>query len=267
MAKEIALIGSGNMGGAMLKGIVGSGLVKPEEVVVADVFEAAQQRLAGELGCTGTCDNVEAVSGAKIVILAVKPQFLDDVVRGLAAAVEPDAVVVSIAAGVSLSRLEGLLGSERKIVRVMPNLPAMVLAGMSALCPNPNVTAEETAHVKELFDAFGKSEIVAERLMDAVVAVSGSAPAYVCLFIEAMADAAVIEGMPRKQAYAFAEQAVLGTAKYLQDTGTHPAVLKDMVSSPAGTTIAAVAELEAGGFRSTVIDAMVACADRNRALS
>ena len=251
MAKQIALIGSGNMGGAMLRGIVGSGLVEPADVVVSDVNEERQQALATQLGCTGTCDNTEAVSGAQIVILAVSP----------------DAIVVSIAAGVSLARLEGLFGHEAKIVRVMPNLPAMVLQGMSALCPNPNVTTEETARVKELLDAFGKAEVIPERLMDAVVAVSGSAPAYVCMFIEAMADAAVIEGMPRAQAYAFAEQAVRGTAQYLQETGTHPAVLKDMVSSPAGTTIAAVAKLEETGFRSAVIESMLVCAERNRALS
>ena len=267
MAKQIALIGSGNMGGAMLRGIVGSGLVEPADVVVSDVNEERQQALATQLGCTGTCDNTEAVSGAHIVILAVKPQFLDEVAKGLAPSVSSDAIVVSIAAGVSLARLEGLFGHEAKIVRVMPNLPAMVLQGMSALCPNPNVTTEETARVKELLDAFGKAEVIPERLMDAVVAVSGSAPAYVCMFIEAMADAAVIEGMPRAQAYAFAEQAVRGTAQYLQETGTHPAVLKDMVSSPAGTTIAAVAKLEQTGFRSAVIESMLVCAERNRALS
>ncbi len=266
MAKEIALIGSGNMGGGMLKGIVKAGLVQPSEVIVADAFEAAQQRLAGELGCTGTCDNVEAVKGAKVVLLAVKPQFLDSAVEGFATSVEKDAVVVSIAAGVTLAHLESLFPEGTKIVRVMPNLNATVLEAMSAICPNEHVSKEEVAHVKELFEGFGKAEIIKENLMDAVVAVSGSAPAYVCMFIEAMADAAVIEGMPRAQAYTFAEQAVLGTAKYLQETGTHPAVLKDMVSSPAGTTIAAVSALEDGAFRSTVINAMLACAQRNREL-
>ena len=254
MAKELALIGCGNMGTAMLKGIVGSGLVAAQDLTVADVSEASQQRLAGELGCQGTCDNSEAVAGAKSVIIAVKPQYLDGVVKAFAPSVDKDAVIISIAAGVSLERLEGLLGADHKIVRVMPNLAAMV-------------TEAERERVHELFCAFGKAEFIPEHLMDAVVAVSGSAPAYVCLFIEAMADAAVIEGMPRAQAYAMAEQAVLGTAKYLQETGTHPAVLKDMVSSPAGTTIAAVAELERGGLRATVVDAMLACAERNRELA
>ena len=267
MAKELALIGCGNMGCAMLKGIVDAGLVAPGDICVADVSAAAQERLADELGCMGTCDNNEAVADAHMVIIAVKPQYLDDAVRGFAPSVAEGAVVVSIAAGVTLDRLEGFLGADRKIVRVMPNLAAMVGQSMSALSPNANVGEDDLARVKEVFESFGKAEVVPENLMDAVVAVSGSAPAYVCLFIEAMADAAVMEGMPRAQAYEFAEQAVLGTATYLQETGTHPAVLKDMVCSPAGTSIEAVAELEEGGFRATVIDAVRACARRNRELA
>ncbi len=266
MAKEFALIGCGNMGTAIAKGIVAAGLIAPSDIVVSDVNEASQQRLAAELGCSGTCDNVDAVRDAHIVLIAVKPQYLDGVVCGFADAVAPDALVVSIAAGVTLERLEGLLGATRKIVRVMPNLPAMVLAGMSSLTPNANVAAEEITHVKELFESFGRAEVVPEHLIDAVIAASGSSPAYVCVFIEALADAAVAEGMPRAQAYTFAEQAVLGTAKYLLETGMHPAVLKDMVSSPAGTTIEAVAALEAGGMRAAVIDAARAAAARNRAM-
>ncbi len=266
MAKEFALIGCGNMGTAIAKGIVAAGLIASADIVVSDVSEASQQRLATELECGGTCDNAEAVRDARIVLIAVKPQYLDDVVRGFADVVAPDALVVSIAAGVTLERLERLLGATRKIVRVMPNLPAMVLAGMSSLTPNTYVTTEEIARVKELFESFGRAEIVPEHLIDAVIAASGSSPAYVCVFIEALADAAVAEGMPRAQAYTFAEQAVLGTAKYLLETGTHPAVLKDMVSSPAGTTIEAVAALEAGGLRAAVIDAARAAAARNRAM-
>lgn len=266
MAKELALIGCGNMGSAIAKGIVGAGLIAPADIVVSDVAEASQQRLASELCCTGTCDNIEAARDAKIVLIAVKPQYLDDVARGFAPAVADDALVVSIAAGVTIARLEGLLGAERKIVRVMPNLPAMVLAGMSSLTPNAQVSADEIAHVKDLFESFGRAEIVPEHLIDAVIAASGSSPAYVCVFIEALADAAVAEGMARAQAYTFAEQAVLGTAKYLLETGVHPAVLKDMVSSPAGTTIEAVAALEAGGMRAAVIDAARAAAAKNRAM-
>ena len=264
MGKELALIGCGNMGSAIARGVVRAGLIAPEGIVVSDAVAAAAERLAGELGCTGTCDNAAAVKGAAMVLIAVKPQYLDDVVRGFAAAVAPGAVVVSIAAGVTIARLEGLLAEGTKVVRIMPNLAAQVGEGMASVSPNALVSADELARVVELFESFGKAEVVPERLIDAVVAVSGSAPAYVCLFIEAMADAAVAEGMPRAQAYAFAEQAVRGTATYLQETGTHPAVLKDMVCSPGGTTIEAVAALESGGFRATVMDAMRVCAQRNR---
>ena len=177
MAKELALIGCGNMGSAIAKGVVSSGLVAPEDVVVADVSEASQKRLASELGCMGTCDNVEAVSGAKMVLIAVKPQYLDDAVSAFAHAVDEGAIVVSIAAGVSLERLEGLLGTGRKIVRVMPNLAATVLAAMSSLSPNANVSEDETAQVKRIFDALGRAEVVPEHLIDAVIAASGSSRA------------------------------------------------------------------------------------------
>ena len=266
MAKEIALIGSGNMGGAMLKGIVASGLVAGSDVVVTDVNEDKARALAEEIGAAGTTDNAQAVSGARYVFVAVKPQYLDGAAATFADALDADATVVSICAGVSLERLAGLFGADRKIVRVMPNLCAMVGEGMAALSPNKNVPDAVVAHVRELFEGFGRAEVVPEHLMDAVVGVSGSSPAYVAMFIEAMADAAVIEGMPRAQAYTFAEQAVLGTAKYLLETGVHPGAFKDMVSSPAGTTIAAVAELERGGFRATVIDGLLAAAERNREL-
>ena len=267
MAKELAIIGCGNMGSAMLKGIIKAGVIAPEDIVATDVNETSVKRLAAELGCTGTCDNNAAVEGAPMVIIAVKPQYLDDVVRGFAPSLAEDVVVVSIAAGVQIARLEGLVGAQRKVVRVMPNLNATVGEAMSALAPNANVTAAELARVKEVFESFGKAEVVKEGLMDVVTAVSGSGPAYVCLFVEALADAAVAEGMPRAQAYTFAEQTLLGTATYLLETGTHPAVLKDMVSSPAGTTIEAVAALEQGGLRATVIDAVRACAQRSRDLA
>ena len=266
MQKKLALIGCGNMGSAIVKGVVSAGLIAPQEIVVSDVSRTSQERLAGELGCAGTCDNSEAVTGAAMVLIAVKPQYLDEAVAAFAPVLDAGVLVVSIAAGVTMARLEGLVGQHRKIVRVMPNLPAMVLAGMSSLTPNSNVSPEEIAYVKELFESFGRAEVVPEHLIDAVIAASGSSPAYVCVFIEALADAAVAEGMPRAQAYTFAEQAVLGTAKYLLETGVHPAVLKDMVSSPAGTTIEAVAALEAGGMRAAVIDAARAAARRNRGM-
>lgn len=266
MLQGMALIGCGNMGGAMIRGIVGAGLIEPEELVVSNASPAAAEELAAALGCTATCNNAEAVQGAGTVLLAVKPQQLPQVAREIAPALAEDALVVSVAAGVTLARLAELLGPRRKIVRVMPNLPAMVGAGMSSVSPNEQVSQEETAFVKRLCEGFGRAEVLPERLIDAVIAASGSSPAFVCLFIEALADAAVAEGMPRAQAYAFAEQAVMGTAAYLLETGTHPAVLKDMVCSPGGTTIAGVERLEADGLRAAVLDAACTAARRNREL-
>lgn len=267
MARELALIGCGNMGSAIIRGILEAGLLAPEEIAVSSPSAVTADRLSGELSCTATTDNVEAVRDARIVILAVKPHLIEAVAREIEPALANGAVVVSIAAGVTLARLHAVLGDDRKIVRAMPNLPAMVGEGMSALSAGAQVDPAETDRVKELFEGFGKAVVVPEGQMDAVVAVSGSGPAYVCLFIEALADAGVAEGMGRADAYAFAEQTVLGTARYLLDTGTHPAVLKDRVSSPAGTTIEAVATLEERGLRSAVIEAARICAQRNRELS
>lgn len=266
MRKELALIGCGNMGTAIIRGILGAGLVPAAGIAVTSHSPVSAARLADELGVTAITDNAEAARDARIVFIAVKPALVPAVAKEIAPALDADAIVVSIAAGLTLARLEELLGGGRKIVRVMPNLPAMVGAGMSALTPNERVGAEETAEVKQLLEGFGKAEVVPEGQMDAVVAVSGSGPAYVCLFIEALADAGVAEGMPRATAYAFAEQTVLGTVAYLQETGTHPGVLKDRVSSPAGTTIEAVAALEERGLRSAVIEAARICAQRNREL-
>ena len=175
-------------------------------------------------------------------------------------------LVVSIAAGISLDIIESFLGKDKRIIRVMPNTPALVGEGMAGLSPNELVSDEEAELVKKLFESFGKAEIVPEKLQDAVCGISGSSPAYVFMFIEAMADGAVAEGMPRAQAYKFAAQAVLGSAKMVLETGKHPGELKDAVCSPGGTTIEAVAALEQAGFRSAVIDAERICIDKSRSL-
>ena len=175
--------------------------------------------------------------------------------------VRDDQIIITIAPGKTLAWLEEQFGKKVKIVRTMPNTPAMVGEGMTAACPNKYVTEEELKHTVSILSAFGKVEVVPERLMDVVVSTSGSSPAYVFMFIEAMADAAVADGMPRAQAYKFAAQAVYGSAKMVLETGKHPGELKDMVCSPAGTTIEAVRVLERNGFRSAVIEAMKACTE------
>ena len=179
---------------------------------------------------------------------------------------KPDCIVVSIAAGQPIANIKALLG-EVRLIRAMPNTPALVGAAMSALCPNDKVTPEEVKLVESLFNSFGRAEVVPESMMDAVVGVSGSSPAYVYMFIEAMADAAVADGMPRAQAYKFAAQSVLGAAKMVLETGKHPGELKDAVCSPGGTTIEAVAALEHGGFRDTVISAQRACSKKSYDMS
>ena len=198
-----------------------------------------------------------------MLILSVKPQYYAEAIAEIRDCVSDDQLIITIAPGKTLAWLEEQFGRPVKIVRTMPNTPALVGEGMTAACVNPYVTEEEKDYALKILSSFGKVEFVPEHLIDAVVAVSGS-PAYVFMFIEAMADAAVAEGMPRAQAYQFAAQAVYGSAKMVMETGKHPGELKDMVCSPAGTTIEAVRVLEECGFRSAVIEAMKACADVSR---
>lgn len=263
---KIGFIGTGNMGSAMMGGIISSGIVEASDVMASDIFQAALDRVSDEFNVNTSLNNRDVVEFADIVFLAVKPQYLPDAINGIKDMDFTGKVVVSIAAGQSLEKLVGLFGKQLKLIRVMPNTPALVGEGMSALSPNELVSEEESATVLELFESFGKAEIVPEKLQDAVVGISGSSPAYVYMFIEALADGAVAEGMPRAQAYKFAAQAVLGSAKMVLETGEHPGVLKDNVCSPGGTTIEAVATLEALGFRNAVIEAERVCIDKSREL-
>ncbi len=263
---KIGFIGTGNMGNAMMGGIISSGIVEANDVMASDIFQAALDKVSDSLGVATTTNNRDVVDFADILFLAVKPQFLGKVIDGIKDMDFTDKVVVSIAAGQSLDKLTEMFGKDIKLVRVMPNTPALVGEAMSALSPNKLVTEEEADTVYKLFEAFGQAEIIPERLQDAVVGVSGSAPAYVYMFIEALADGAVAEGMPRLQAYKFAAQAVLGSAKMVLETGEHPGVLKDAVCSPGGTTIEAVAALESFGFRSAIIEAERVCIDKSRQL-
>ncbi|MCI8713325.1 MAG: pyrroline-5-carboxylate reductase [Ruminococcus sp.] len=263
---KLGFIGTGNMAGAIMGGIIKKGIMAPSEIIGSDVSAAGRDRTRETYGICVTEDNVEVVRKAETVFLSVKPQFYPAVIEQIKGEVGESQLIVTIAPGKTLDWLKGQFGRELKIVRTMPNTPAMVGEGMTAACPNENVTGEELSHVLDILNSFGKTEVVAEHLMDAVVSVSGSSPAYVFLMIEAMADAAVAGGMPRAQAYTFAAQAVYGSAKMVLETGKHPGELKDMVCSPAGTTIEAVRVLEEKGFRSAMIEAMRACAEVSRKL-
>ena len=262
--KKIGFIGAGNMAGAIIGGIVKSNLVKSENVIASAKTMANLERLQQEYNISVTLDSKEVVKNSDIVFMAVKPNIFDGVLEGVADLIDDKKIVVSIAAGKSIEAIENIIGADKKIVRTMPNTPALVNEGMSALCPNKNIEDEELKIVKDIFDSFGKSEVVGEYLIDAVIGVSGSSPAYVFMFIEAMADAAVAQGMPRKQAYQFAAQSVLGSAKMVLETGMHPGELKDMVCSPAGTTIEGVRILEQKGFRSAVFEALNGAAEKGK---
>ena len=266
MNKNIGFIGCGNMGGAMMKGIIDSKVCEPKNVITSDMSKDALEKKAEELKVNITLDNKEAAKFADILFLSVKPQYYEAVISEIKDVVDDKMIIVTIAPGKTLEWLLATFGKELKIIRTMPNTPAMVSEGMMGMCPNKNVTADEVELVREICDGFSKTEIVSENLMDVVTAVSGSSPAYVFMFIEAMADAAVAGGMARNQAYKFAAQAVLGSAKMVLETGKHPGELKDMVCSPAGTTIQAVRVLEEKGMRSSVFEAMMKCIDISRGM-
>jgi pyrroline-5-carboxylate reductase len=261
---KIGFIGCGNMGQAMMWGMLSSGKLKTSEVLVSTKTVTSKENLQRKYGVMVADKNIEVAMLANIIFLAVKPQYYEEVIEEIKPALGENKILVSIAPGKSLEWLEEKVGRRIKIIRAMPNTPSMVKEGMTGLCGNDLVTASEFDTICKLFSTFSRAEIVPEHLMDTVTAVSGSAPAYVFMFIEAMADAAVEGGMTRTQAYTFAAQAVLGAAKMVLETDMHPGQLKDMVCSPAGTTIQAVRVLEEKGMRGAVMDAMKTCLDKSR---
>jgi pyrroline-5-carboxylate reductase len=261
---KIGLIGCGNMGGAMLAGILDSGKCAAQDIMVSVKTETSANAKREQYCVEVTTDNRAVARFADLLFLAVKPQFYESVIGEIKDCVREDQLIVTIAPGKTLAWLAETFGRELKFIRTMPNTPSLVKEGMMGMCANSRVTAEELEEVRALCEGFSRTEVVAENLMDVVTAVSGSSPAYVFLFIEAMADAAVAGGMPRNQAYTFAAQAVLGSAKMVLETAKHPGELKDMVCSPGGTTIQAVRVLEDKGMRSAVIEAMMKCLDISR---
>ena len=263
---KLGFIGLGNMAKAMIGGIIAKGLMGPDDIIGTAATEETCAKVAQKYGIQTLSSNAAVAKEADIIILAVKPQYLKVVIADIMDNVDDSKVIVSIAAGKTINWLQNEFEKQVKIVRVMPNTPALVLEGCSAVCRNDLVDDDNYSFVKELLGSFGKAYTVPESLMDVVVGVSGSSPAYVFMFIEAMADAAVEGGMPRKQAYEFAAQSVLGSAKMVLETGKHPGELKDMVCSPAGTTIDAVHVLEENGFRGTVMNAVTACIEKSRSL-
>ena len=247
---KVGFIGGGNMASAMIGGMIQKGVVSADDILVSVRTEKSVERLTNQFGVQATTENEAVVAGSDLVFLAVKPNQIKNIINLVKNFISPEKIIVSILPGKSLQWLGTEIGKPTKLIRTMPNTPALV--------------GEELQLVLTLLKSFGRAEVVPEYLMDTVTGVSGSSPAYVFLFLEALADAAVAEGMPRKQAYEFAAQSVLGSAKMLLETGMHPGELKDMVCSPGGTTIEAVAVLEREKLRSAVIDATRACIRKSK---
>lgn len=266
-SKQIAVLGAGVMGEALVAGFVSSGKISHKQVVVTDPHSERLAELSRQYGVGVTTSNAGAVGGADLVIVAVKPWVVPGVLAEIAPALRAGSVLVSIAAGVPLSELEAALPPGVAVVRAMPNSPCQVRCGMVALAGGRGLTDDHRALVGEALECVGRTVWLEERLLDAVTGLSGSGPAYVFVFLEALADGGVKLGLPRQVALDLAVQTVLGSARMVAETGRHPAVLKDQVATPAGTTIAGLAVLEDAGFRGTVLRAVEAAAQRSAELA
>lgn len=266
MSKKLGFIGAGNMAKAMMGGIIRNEIIPCEEIIASDAYAPSLAAVRESLNIETTESNLKVIEEAEVVVLAVKPQYYAAVINEVKDHIRENQIIVTIAPGQTLERLNSLFDRDVKIVRTMPNTPALVCEGITGVCHNDLVTKEELDYVCNILSGFGEVEVVGENLMDVVVSVSGSSPAYVYMFIEALADGAVADGMPRDKAYKFAAQAVMGSAKMVLDTGKHPGELKDMVCSPGGTTIEAVRVLEEKGFRSAIIECMKSCVNKARGL-
>ena len=261
---KIGFLGAGAMGGAILTGAVQAGVLEPANVYVSDFSGQIREKYAA-MGCNICKDNEELGKQADLCFLAVKPQYAADALAGFKRSMDGKAVV-SIMAGVTAERIRKMIGGGLRVLRTMPNTPALVNAGAFALCSDNDLTVGEKAFAEKLFSAIGIVEWMPEHLIDAACGLSGSGPAFVAMFVEALADGGVLEGLPRATAYRLAGQTVMGAAKMLLETGMHPGALKDMVSSPGGTTITGCQALENMGLRAAAISAVQAAVRRSREL-
>lgn len=253
---KIGIIGFGNMGSSIVKGMISGNIIEQKDIFVYDKISEKTQKLNEQEGINVSPCPKHLIDNVDIVILAVKPNTADELFEQIKESITKDHLIISIIAGLKIEKIENKLGKDKKIVRVMPNTPALVLEAMSAISFNSNINDKDKENSIKIFSSFGKAEVVKENLMDIVTGISGSSPAYVFIMIEAMADAAVRGGMPREKAYTFVSQAILGSAKMVLETNTHPAMLKDMVTSPGGTTIEAIKVLEKNGFRNSLMEAI-----------
>ena len=264
--QKVGFIGGGNMGEALIKGLLAANLVPPEAIHASDVRIERLRALDQQYGVQLREDNAELVRQVDIVILAVKPQIMATVVRQIASVVTRKKLLISIAAGVSTATIRAALGKDARLIRVMPNTPALVLEGVTAIAKAEGLEPGDLDTAGEIFSAVGRVVTLDEELMDAVTGLSGSGPAYVALVVESLADGGVKMGLDRLTAMTLATQTVLGAAKLMLETGLHPGALKDMVASPGGTTIAGIAALEEGGLRYNLIRAVERATQRSREL-
>jgi pyrroline-5-carboxylate reductase len=262
----IGFLGAGKMAAALAKGFVQAGLLKPAQIIASDPNQAARAAFGKETGAKTTESNLEVAKFANVLILAVKPDYAGPVLTEIRENFTPKHLLISIAAGVPLAKLEASLGANVRLARVMPNTPALVGSSASAFAVNQAATAGDSKLVEQLFSAIGLAFPLKESLLDAVTGLSGSGPAYVCLFIEGLSDGGVAVGLPRDVATKLAAQTVLGTAKMVLETGIHPGVLKDNVTSPGGTTIEGLHELEKGNLRGALISAVRAASEKSKRL-
>ena len=262
---RVGFIGAGRMATALAKGL-SSGFTTVDNMIASDVLDVARESISRECGIRTTVSNEEVCAESDVVILAVKPQYLREVVTGIASSLEPRHLLVSIAAGITVAEIQACLDTERRIIRVMPNTPCLVGAGAAGFSLGGTATPDDAALVERMLATVGIAFQVPEPLLDAITGLSGSGPAYVYQFIEAISDGGVRVGLPRDIATKLAAQTVMGAAKMVLETGEHPGPLKDAVTSPGGTTIAGIHELERGGFRAAVMNAVEAATQRSREL-
>lgn len=265
--KKISLIGTGNMGEAIVSGLIGSGSSNAKDIICTDIREDQLASVQKKYGVTTTTNNIEAIQLSEIVIYAVKPQIIAAVLKETASALDMSKLVISIAAGVPLVAIESSLNKKLRLIRVMPNIAAFVQESATVVAAGKNATEDDIKISMAIFDAMGKTIFIKENiLMDAITGLSGSGPAYIFLIIDALADAGVKVGLSRQDALFLSTQTVLGAAKLLMETKEHPGKLKDMVTSPGGTAIAGIHTLEKGGLRTTLINAVEVATNRSREL-
>lgn len=265
--KKIGFVGAGNMGEALVSGLICSGSSKPENIICSDVREESLAAIRKKYGIAATTSNVEVVKTADIIIYATKPQIIATVLKETAEFLDMSKLIISIAAGVPMAAIESLLDKELRLIRVMPNIAAFVKESATAVAAGKNARKEDIQMAMAIFNSVGKSVFIKENeLMDAITGLSGSGPAYIFLIVDALADAGVKMGLSRPEALLLSSQTVLGAAKLLMETKEHPGQLKDRVTSPGGTAIAGIHTLEKGGLRTTMIDAVEAATSRSQEL-